>query len=94
MFVREASIVGNIREKRFFTSDLCKFDVIRGELFTLIVSKITVFYCFSGKRGFEAINVHIIDRAVDKISKLPKIPKKKQAAEQNQVSGDFFRTTM
>ncbi|CAF3489655.1 unnamed protein product [Rotaria socialis] len=45
-------------------------------------------------RGIEAVNVHIIDRAVNSISKLPKIPKKKQATEQNQVSTDFFRSTM
>ncbi|CAF4963849.1 unnamed protein product, partial [Rotaria sp. Silwood1] len=29
LFVREASIVGNIRDKRFFVSDLCKLDIIR-----------------------------------------------------------------
>ncbi|CAF3399427.1 unnamed protein product [Rotaria socialis] len=76
LFVREASIIGDIRDKRFFMSDLCKFDIIR-----------TI-------RGIEAVNVHIIDRAVNSISKLPKIPKKKQATEQNQVSTDFFRSTM
>ncbi|CAM4972029.1 unnamed protein product [Rotaria socialis] len=76
LFVREASIIGDIRDKRFFMSDLCKFDIIR-----------TI-------RGIEAVNVHIIDRAVNSISKLPKIPKKKQATEQNQVSTDFFRSTI
>ncbi|CAF4305723.1 unnamed protein product [Rotaria socialis] len=76
LFIREASIIGDIRDKRFFMSDLCKFDIIR-----------TI-------RGIEAVNVHIIDRAVNSISKLPKIPKKKQATEQNQVSTDFFRSTI
>ena len=53
-----------------------------------------MLHYFLAKRGVEAVNVHVIDRTVHSISTLPKIPKKKQAVEQNQVSGDFFRSTM
>ncbi|CAF4895311.1 unnamed protein product [Rotaria sp. Silwood1] len=49
LFVREASIIGSIRDKRFFISDL---------------SKIIMLQCFPAKRGVEAVNVQIIDRTV------------------------------
>ncbi|CAF3846520.1 unnamed protein product [Rotaria sp. Silwood1] len=76
LFVREASIIGSIRDKRFFISDLCKFDIVQT------------------KRGVEAVNVQIIDRTVPSISTLPKISKKKQVTEENQVSANLFRSTI
>ncbi len=49
---------------------------------------------FLAERGFEVVNVFIIDRVVKDISQLPKIQKKKQTFEDNAVSGDLFKSTM
>jgi hypothetical protein len=34
--------------------------------------------CLTAPRGFEAININIIERNINSIRKLPKIPKKKE----------------
>ena len=39
LFVREASVVGGVRDKRFFISDVCKFDIIRCKLFYFTCNK-------------------------------------------------------
>jgi hypothetical protein len=33
VFAREASIVNQIHQKTFFISDICKFDIMKSELF-------------------------------------------------------------
>ena len=53
-----------------------------------------MFRSFLAGRGFEAVNVYIIDRVVKDISHLPKIPKKKQTFEDSKGSGDLFKSTM
>ncbi|CAF4084882.1 unnamed protein product [Adineta steineri] len=46
------------------------------------------------QRGLEAINIQIVERNVDTISKLSKIPKKKTGKENEQVSSELFKQTM
>ncbi|CAF1499919.1 unnamed protein product [Adineta steineri] len=46
------------------------------------------------QRGLEAINIQIVERNVDTISKLSKIPKKKREKENEQVSSELFKQTM
>ena len=53
-----------------------------------------MLHSFQGERGFEAVNVYIVDRIVKDISQLPKIPKKKHTFEDSKVSGDLFKSTM
>ncbi|CAF3939588.1 unnamed protein product [Adineta steineri] len=46
------------------------------------------------QRGLEAINIQIVERNVDTISKLSKIPKKKREKENEQVSSELFKQTI
>ena len=94
LFVREASIVGDTRDKKLFLSDLCKFDIIRSKFFTLVALKTTLLHRFSANRGVEAVNVSVVDRAVKSISQLPKIRKRKPSDDQNQVSINLFKSTV
>ncbi|CAF4270126.1 unnamed protein product [Adineta steineri] len=48
----------------------------------------------SPQRGLEAINIQIVERNVDTISKLSKIPKKKTGKENEQVSSELFKQTI
>lgn len=46
-------------------------------------------------RGFEAVNIDVIERKIDSIKKLPKIPKKSETiSQQTHVSGELFKSTM
>ncbi|CAF1931529.1 unnamed protein product [Rotaria magnacalcarata] len=54
IFAREASIVNEPNQRKFFISDTCKFDLIQTQ------------------RGLEAVNINIIERNINTISKLPK----------------------
>ena len=60
----------------------------------LTITKKPMLHSFIAARGFEAVNVHIIDRSVKDVWQLPKIPKKKTTLEDNKVSGDLFKSTM
>ncbi|CAF1435590.1 unnamed protein product [Adineta steineri] len=46
------------------------------------------------QRGLEAINIQIVERNVDTISKLSKIPRKKSEKENEQVSSELFKQTI
>ena len=60
----------------------------------LIVSWI-IFLCFVARRGIEAINIEIVERHINKVSQIGRIPKKKESIEtNNQVSGQLFQSTM
>ncbi|CAF4701235.1 unnamed protein product [Rotaria magnacalcarata] len=54
IFAREASIVNEPNQRKFFISDTCKFDLIQTQ------------------RGLEAVNINIIERNINTISKLQK----------------------
>ncbi|CAF4534804.1 unnamed protein product [Rotaria socialis] len=75
IFAREASIINESNQRKFFISDTCKFDLIKTQ------------------RGLEAVNINIIERNINSISKLPKIPKKKEN-EETQISTEFFKQTI
>lgn len=50
--------------------------------------------CFLAPKGFEAVNISIEERHINSISKLPRIPKKKETNIQSHVSADLFKSTM
>ncbi|CAF1527492.1 unnamed protein product [Adineta ricciae] len=66
IFAREVSTINETRQRKFFVSDTCKFDIMKTP------------------RGVEAVNIKIIERNINSISKLPKIPKKKHIDKQQQ----------
>ncbi len=92
IFAREASIVNETRQQKFFISDNCKFDVIRSKYLTLVI--LIIICCFLAPRGMEAVNISIEERHINSIAKLPKIPKKQETNIQSQVSADLFKSTM
>jgi len=54
-----------------------------------------LFPYFVAARGIEAINIQVLERNIRTVSQLGKIPKKKESSQTtNQVSGDFFQSTM
>jgi hypothetical protein len=60
----------------------------------MIVS-LTVLRCSVAQRGVEAVNIKIEERNINSISKLPKIPKKKETNEQQtQIPAELFKSTM
>jgi hypothetical protein len=56
--------------------------------------KVSALPSFLAHRGVEATNVVIVQRAINSIAQLPKIPKRKLENEETKVSGDLFRSTM
>ncbi|CAF1350820.1 unnamed protein product [Adineta steineri] len=77
IFAREASIIREANQKRFFISDSVQFDVMKTA------------------RGVEAVNIEIVQRHMNSIEKLPKIPKKKQTQTNEQhISTALFTSTM
>ncbi|CAF4617657.1 unnamed protein product, partial [Rotaria sp. Silwood2] len=45
-------------------------------------------------RGYEAININIIERNINSIRKLPKIPKKKETdSKPTEIFGELFQST-
>jgi len=60
----------------------------------MIVS-LTVLRCSVAQRGVEAVNIKIEERNINSISKLQKIPKKKETNEQQtQIPAELFKSTM
>ena len=53
-----------------------------------------MFLSFVARRGPEAINIEIVERHVNKISQLEKIPKKKKSEPEGQVLNELFESTM
>ena len=53
IFVREASISGAIRQRRFLMGDTCKFDIVRSKLLDTSTSKQETYaLLFSSRAGF------------------------------------------
>jgi hypothetical protein len=82
IFARDVSIVNQGNQKKFFVADVCRFDVMKNISFSIAA------------RGREAVNIDILERNIEPIRKLPKIPKKSETILQTQVSGDLFHSTM
>ncbi|CAF1553152.1 unnamed protein product [Adineta ricciae] len=85
IFAREVSTINETRQRKFFVSDTCKFDIMKSKFFNFNdVINNTFLFLYPAPRGVEAVNIKIIERNINSISKLPKIPKKKHIDKQQQ----------